>query len=215
MRHLPRSRKCQFRTRAPQQISSRTFPVVRFVYLSVECPFDKFYGINCRLKLGAKLLYRFFHRRRQISPTVNNLTHRFFDSSQHSLYCNFTVGSRHSAAASSSSSKRQQNSSSAGLPRQYHRTKGTKPQFPNGAVSSVSFVSTTNTTRSLASFVLPASHLLATGGGKRITRRATPRRLPSSSAGSRRTSLAPSHSHCDRPCAHRWGLHRKSALARG
>ena len=159
MRHLPRSRKCQFRTRAPQQISSRTFPVVRFVYLSVECPFDKFYGINCRLKLGAKLLYRFFHRRRQISPTVNNLTHRFFDSSQHSLYCNFTVGSRHSAVASSSSSKRQQNSSSAGLPRQYHRTKGIKPQFPNGTVSSVSFVSTTNTTRSLASFVLPASHL--------------------------------------------------------
>ena len=125
MRHLPRSRKCQFRTRAPQQISSRTFPVVCFVYLSVECPFDKFYGINCRLKLGAKLLYRFFHRRRQISPTVNNVTHRFFDSSQHSLYCNFTVGFRHSAAASSSSSKRQQNSSSAGLPRQYHRTKGT------------------------------------------------------------------------------------------
>src|SRR5580693_7619155 len=101
VRHLPRSRKCQFRTRAPQQISSRTFPVVCFVYLSVECPFDKFYGINCRLKLGAKLLYRFFHRRRQISPTVNNVTHRFFDSSQHFLYRNFTVGSCHSAVASS------------------------------------------------------------------------------------------------------------------
>jgi hypothetical protein len=28
----------------------------------------KFYGINCRAKLGAKLLDRFFHRRRQVSP---------------------------------------------------------------------------------------------------------------------------------------------------
>jgi hypothetical protein len=45
----------------------------------------------------------FFHRRRQVSPPVNNLTHRFFDGSQHFLYCNFTVGSRHSAVASSSS----------------------------------------------------------------------------------------------------------------
>jgi hypothetical protein len=27
--------------------------------------------------------------------------HRFFDGSQHFLYCNFTVGSRHSAVASS------------------------------------------------------------------------------------------------------------------
>src|SRR5262249_40211243 len=34
------------------------------------------------------------------------------------------------------------------------RTKGIKPQFPNGIVSSVSFVSTTNTARSLAGFVL-------------------------------------------------------------
>jgi len=30
----------------------------------------KFYGINCRAKLGAKLLDRFFHRRRQVSPTL-------------------------------------------------------------------------------------------------------------------------------------------------
>jgi hypothetical protein len=36
------------------------------------------------------------------------------------------------------------------------RTKGIKPQFPNGIVSSVSFVSTTNTARSLAGFVLLA-----------------------------------------------------------
>src|SRR5262245_21601915 len=83
-----------------QQRSGRTFPAVSFVYFSVECPFYKFYGINCRPKLGAKLLDRFFHRRRQVSPPVNNLTHRFFDGSQHFLYCNFTVGSRHSAVAS-------------------------------------------------------------------------------------------------------------------
>jgi hypothetical protein len=49
--------------------------------------------------LGAKLLDRFSHRRRQVSPPVNNLTHRFFDGSQHLLYCNITVGSRHSAVA--------------------------------------------------------------------------------------------------------------------
>ena len=30
-------------------------------FLSVECPFNKFYGINCRSKLGVKLLDRFFH----------------------------------------------------------------------------------------------------------------------------------------------------------
>jgi hypothetical protein len=42
------------------------------------------------------------------------------------------------------------------LARQYLRTKGIKPQFPNGIVSSVSFVSTTNTARSLARFVLLA-----------------------------------------------------------
>jgi len=52
--------------------SGRVFPAVSFVYLSVECPFNRFYGINCRLKLGAKLLERFFHRRRQVSPPVNN-----------------------------------------------------------------------------------------------------------------------------------------------
>src|SRR5204863_9809845 len=86
-----------------RRTSGRAFPAVGFVYLSVECPFNKFYGINCRLKLGAKLLDRFFHRRRQVSPPVNNLTHRFFDGSQHFLYCNFTVGSRHRAVASSSS----------------------------------------------------------------------------------------------------------------
>jgi hypothetical protein len=39
------------------------------------------------------------------------------------------------------------------LATQYLRTKDIKPQFPNGVVSSVSFVSTTNTARSLAGFV--------------------------------------------------------------
>ena len=35
----------------------------------------------------------------------------------------------------------------------YSRAKGIQPQFPHGIVSSVSFVSTTNTARSLAGFV--------------------------------------------------------------
>jgi hypothetical protein len=39
------------------------------------------------------------------------------------------------------------------LATQYLRTNSVKPQFPNGIVSSVSFVSTTNTARSLAGFV--------------------------------------------------------------
>src|SRR5262245_9385962 len=86
------------RTHALQQTSARAFPAVSFVYLSVECPFNKFYGINCRPKLGTKLLNRFFHRRRQVSPPVNNLTHRFFDGSQHFLCRNFTVRSRHSVS---------------------------------------------------------------------------------------------------------------------
>src|SRR5262245_38850151 len=75
--------------------------MVSFVYLSAECPFDEFYGINGRPKLDAKLIDRFFHRRRQVSPPVNSLTHRFFDGSQHLLYCNVTVGSRHGVAAGS------------------------------------------------------------------------------------------------------------------
>src|SRR5712691_3043745 len=100
---LPPRPEVHNRTHAPQQTSGRAFPAVSFAYLSVECPFNKFYGINCRPKLGAKLLDRFFHRRWQVSPPVNNLTRRFFDGSQHFLYCNFTVGSRHSAVASSSS----------------------------------------------------------------------------------------------------------------
>jgi hypothetical protein len=42
------------------------------------------------------------------------------------------------------------------LATQYLRPKDFKPQFPNGIVSSVSFVSTTNTARSLAGSVLLA-----------------------------------------------------------
>src|SRR5262249_15297537 len=41
------------------------------------------------------------------------------------------------------------------LKKSHHALSGT-PQFPNGIVSSVSFVSTTNTARSLAGFVLLA-----------------------------------------------------------
>src|SRR5215831_14277874 len=76
---------CHNRTHAVQHTSGRAFPAVSFVYLSVECPSNKFYGINCRPKLGAKLLDRFFHRRRQVSPPVNRLTHRFVDGLQHCL----------------------------------------------------------------------------------------------------------------------------------
>ena len=72
--------------------------MVSFVYLPVECPFYKFYGINCHPKLDSKLLDRFFHRRRQVSPPVDNLRHRFLDGSQHVLYCNVTTGSRHSSS---------------------------------------------------------------------------------------------------------------------
>ena len=61
------------RTRAPQQTSGRAFPAVSFVYLSVECPPDKFHGINCRPKLDAKLLDRFFHGGRQVSPPFDGL----------------------------------------------------------------------------------------------------------------------------------------------
>src|SRR5262249_61762091 len=65
------------RTHAPQQTSGRAFPAVSFVYLSVECSFNKFYGINCRPKLGAKLLDRFFHRRLPVTLPLTNLTDDF------------------------------------------------------------------------------------------------------------------------------------------
>src|SRR5262245_63628626 len=79
----------QKRTHAPQQRSGRASPVISFVYLSAECLFNKFYGINCRPKFDTKLLDRFFHLGWQVSPPVNNLRHCFLDGSQHVLYCNF------------------------------------------------------------------------------------------------------------------------------
>jgi len=44
--------------------------MVSFVHLPVECPSNKLHGINCFPKLDAKLLDRFFHRRRQVSPPL-------------------------------------------------------------------------------------------------------------------------------------------------
>src|SRR5262245_2428666 len=82
-----------------QQKSGRASPAISFVYLSAECLFNKFYGINCRPKFDTKLLDRFFRLRCQLSPPVNNLRHCFLDGSQHVLYCNFTIGSRHGAVA--------------------------------------------------------------------------------------------------------------------
>src|SRR5262249_30022003 len=67
----------QKRTHASQQKSGRASPVISFVYLSAECLFNKFYGINCRPKFDTKLLDRFFHLRWQVSPPVNNLRHYF------------------------------------------------------------------------------------------------------------------------------------------
>src|SRR5262245_29764461 len=70
----------------------------RFRYSPVERFFYKFYGINCRPKLGTKLLDRFFHRRRQVSPPVNRLTHRFFDGCYHLIDGDVAVALRHSLA---------------------------------------------------------------------------------------------------------------------
>ena len=44
------------RRKSAIETSGRAFPVVSFGYLPVERPFYKVYGINCRPKLGAKLL---------------------------------------------------------------------------------------------------------------------------------------------------------------
>ena len=70
--------RAQERTHAPpqKQTSGRVLLAVIFGCFSVECPLYKIDGINCRPKLGAKLLNRFFHRRREVSPPVNNVTHR-------------------------------------------------------------------------------------------------------------------------------------------
>src|SRR5262245_38409004 len=86
---------CKKRTHAPQQTSGRALPVVSIVYLSIECPFDKLCGVNCRPKLGAKLLDRFFHGRRHVSPPLNNLTHGFFDGCYHLLNGDVAVSLHH------------------------------------------------------------------------------------------------------------------------
>jgi len=70
------------------------------VYLSAERLVYKFYGIDSRPNLDAKLIDSIFHRRREVFPAVNNPTHRFFDGSEHFFHCNITVGSRHSTVAS-------------------------------------------------------------------------------------------------------------------
>src|SRR5262245_3534732 len=99
----PMSALGQKRTHAPQQTSGRAFSVVSFVYLSAERLFNKFYGINCRPEFDSKLLDCFIHLWRQVSPPIDNLTHRFLNGSQHFFYCNFTVGLRHGAVTSSPS----------------------------------------------------------------------------------------------------------------
>ena len=97
--------------------SRRTFPVVRVVHLPVERSFYEFDGIDCRTKLSAKFFDGFFHRRWQISPPVNDLTHRFFDGAKHVFCCNVTVRSCHGAARCSS------------------QVCGSKRHFPIGTVS--------------------------------------------------------------------------------
>src|SRR5262245_1944914 len=150
MSYDPKRRALPITWSSRRRSSGRALPAVSFVYLSVECPFNKFYGINCRPKLGAKLLDRFFHRRRQVSPPVNGAAHRFFDGSQHVLDCDFAVGSRHGAVASSSSRQVAEH----GRPSHY-RTQAcsNSPPIQNGITSSVSFVSTTNTARRFAGSV--------------------------------------------------------------
>src|SRR5215510_5802399 len=132
--------------------------MLRFVYFFVECLFNKFDGINCRPKLGAKLLNLFFHGWRQVNPAVKNAMHRFFNGSQHFLYCNITVGSR----------------------------LGTAAFFPaDKPISSVFELVECARLDTTASTIRYPSSSLRRAEDKRTTRRATPRRLPSSSEGSR------------------------------
>ena len=112
-----------------QQTSVRVFPAVSFGRLCIECSLNRKYGINCRAKLGAKLLDLFFQWRRQVSPQVKNATHRFFDGEQHLLYRNFTIGSRH------------------------YRRRRLLFHFAN--LGSISIVSATKTARSFASDSMP------------------------------------------------------------
>ncbi len=112
--------------------------MVSFVDFSVECPFYKFYGINCRPELGAKLLDRFFHRRRQVSPSVNNLTHRFFNGCYHLFDGDLAVSLHHSPTSLSDCSRQD-----PALFWWRLRGLSAEAQFANGIVSSVSFLPTT------------------------------------------------------------------------
>src|SRR5205814_607470 len=105
-------------------------------------------------KLNAKLLGRFFHRRRQISPPVNNPTHRFFDGCYHLLDGDVAVSLHHSLASHFGSAVDGDGCQVCGLQFTRYRREGfrgfsQKLSFPNGIVRSVSFVSTTNTARRL------------------------------------------------------------------
>jgi hypothetical protein len=108
--------------------------MVSFVYRPVECLSYKFYGINCRPKSSAKLLDRFFHRRRQVSPEVKYLTHRFFDGYYHLLNGNLAVSFQHGLASHFGAAVH------GGGWHLVWPADFAKPQYPNGIVSSVSFV---------------------------------------------------------------------------
>ena len=79
-----------------------------------------------------KLLDRFFHRQRQVSPPLNNATHRFLHGSRHSRYCNFTIvlGIALSQLQTAALLDYLGNIS----------TRKVLPQFPNGIVSSFRLV---------------------------------------------------------------------------
>ena len=108
--------------------------MVSFVYTPVECLFYKFYGINRRPKSSAKLLDRFFHRRRQVSPVVKYLTHCFFDGYYHLLDGNLAVSFQHGLATHFGAAAH------GGGWHLVWPADFAKPQYPNGIVSSVSFV---------------------------------------------------------------------------
>jgi hypothetical protein len=119
--------------------------MVSFVYTPVECPFYKFYGINCRPKSSAKLLDRFFHRRRQVSPIAKYLTHCFFDGYYHLLDGNLAVSFQHGLATHFEAARARWRLASCVASQQIHPLRRlsaafVKPQYPNGIVSSVSFV---------------------------------------------------------------------------
>ena len=83
--------------------SGRAFAAVSFGHLPVECPFNKVYGSQSPPQVGCETARSLLSSAVAGLPTSrSNATHRFFDGAQHFLYCNFTVGSRHSAVFFSS-----------------------------------------------------------------------------------------------------------------